>query len=142
LIETGRAKSRDSYTPAEILRLLRERYATLPSFVQQGRSIYSVTAQPISLVIALLYLFHNANTPKAAIFAEAWQSGKWAGKFKPIELMQKKIVGLHSMAARRVHDVVRAALVIKSWNLFVAGKREQPADLRWDTADPFPGISA
>jgi hypothetical protein len=142
LIETGRAKSRDSYTPAEILRLLRERYEKLQSFVQPGRSIYSTTGQPISLVIALLYLFEKANAPKAAIFAEAWQSGKWAGKFKPIALMQKKIGNLHSMAAGRVHDVVRAALVIKSWNLFVAGKRGQPADLRWDTADPFPQISS
>jgi hypothetical protein len=46
------------------------------------------------------------------------------------------------MAAGRVHDVVHAALVIKSWNLFVAGKRGQPGDLRWDTADPFPQISS
>jgi hypothetical protein len=130
------------FTPADILRLLRERYANLPSFVQQGRSIYSTTSQPISLVIALLYLFDKANAQEAAKFAEAWQSGKWAGKFKPIALMQKKIATLHSMAAGRVHDVVRAALVIKSWNLFIAGKRGQPADLHWDTADPFPQISS
>ena len=47
LIETGRAKSRDSYTPAEILRLLRERYEKLQSFVQPGRSIVPTTGQPI-----------------------------------------------------------------------------------------------
>ena len=141
LIETGRAKSRESYTPAETLRLLRERYADLPSFVHQARSIYSITGQPISLVIALLYLFHKANAPQAAIFSEAWQSGKWAGKFKPIALMQDKIARLRSMASGRVHDVVRAALVIKSWNLFIAGRRGLPAELRWDTAEPFPEIA-
>jgi hypothetical protein len=78
LIETGRTKSRESYTPAVILRLLRERYASLPSFVQQARSIYSTTGQPISMVIALLYLCSKANVKKATAFAAAWESGKWA----------------------------------------------------------------
>jgi hypothetical protein len=142
LIESGRTKTRESYTPAEILRLLRERYASLPSFVQQARSIYSTTGQPMSLVVALLYLFNKANADKAKVFAAAWESGKWAGEFKPIALMQTKIAGLQSMASGRVHDVVRAALVIKAWNLFVAARRGRAAEMRWDTGEPFPEIAS
>ena len=142
LIESGRTKSRESYTPAEILRLLSERYTGLPSVVQQAKSIYSTTGQPMSMVIALLYLFERASTKKATVFAAAWESGKWAGEFKPIALMQTKIAALQSMASGRVHDVVRAALVIKAWNLFVAGKRGRATEMRWDTGEPFPEIAS
>jgi hypothetical protein len=98
LIESHRVKSRESYTPAEILRLLSERYPALESFIQQAKSGYSTTG-PMSLVIALLYLFDKANTDKAKAFAAACKSGKWAGEFKPIALMQTKIANLQSMAS-------------------------------------------
>src|SRR6266436_233722 len=98
LIETGRAKQRDSYTPAETLRLLRERYSDLPSFVSQARSIYSTTGQPISLITAILYLFNKANPTKATEFAAAWEAGKWDGRFKPISLMNTEIGRLRSTA--------------------------------------------
>lgn len=142
LIESGHVKSSESYTPREILRLLQESYANLPSFVQESKSIYSVTGQPMSIVTALLYLFNRANAKKARIFSEAWASGKWAGKFKPIALMQTKIANLQSMASGRVHDVVRAALIIKAWNLFISGRQGRASEMRWDMAEPFPEISS
>jgi hypothetical protein len=82
LIETGRAKNRDTYPAPEVLRLLQERYGTLPDYLRQARSIYATTGQPLSLVTALLYLFHRANPAKASDFANAWESGNKAPNLK------------------------------------------------------------
>ena len=51
LIETGRAKNRDTYPAPEVLRLLRERYGVLPDYLPQARGIYAITKQPLSMVI-------------------------------------------------------------------------------------------
>jgi hypothetical protein len=143
LIETGRAKQRDTYPAPEILRLLQERYGTLPDYIRQARSIYATTGQPLSLVTALLYLFHKANPAKASDFANAWETGNKAPEFKAIDLMQRKISGFHSGNSGRVHDVVRAASIIIAWNFFVAGRKgRKPDDFDWHMREPFPKISS
>jgi len=142
LIETGRAKNRDTYAAPQVLRLLQERYGCLPDFLRQARSIYATTRQPLSLVTALLYLFHRANPVRAADFANAWESGNKAPEFNAIDLMQKKIWGLQSVTSGRVHDVVRAALIIKAWNLFVAGRKGRMPDFEWHVSEPFPTIAS
>jgi hypothetical protein len=142
LIETGRAKHRDTYAAPEVLRLLQERYGTLPDYLRQARSIYSTTGQPLSMVTALLYLFHKANAAKAADFANAWETGNQAPEFNAIALMQRQIWGLQSVTSGRVHDVVRAALVIIAWNLFVAGRKGRKPDFEWRVSEPFPTIAS
>lgn len=142
LIETGRAKHRDTYPAPEVLRLLQERYGSLPDYLRQGRAIYATTRQPISLVTALLYLFDRANRAKAMDFANAWESGNKMPEFNAIDLMQKKIWGLQSVTSGRVHDVVRAALIIKAWNLFLAGRKGRMPDFEWHVSEPFPKINA
>ena len=140
LIETERAKNRDTYPAPEVLRLLQERYGTLPDYIRQARSIYATTGQPLSLVTALLYLFHKANFAKASDFAMPGKSGNKAPEFNAIDLMQRKIWGLQSVTSGRVHDVVRAALIIIAWNLFVAGRKGRKPDFEWHVSEPFPKI--
>lgn len=143
LIETERAKHRDTYPAPEVLRLLQERYGTLQDFLQQARAIYINTKQPLSMVTALLYLFHRANPAKARDFASAWETGNKAPEFTPIDLMQRKIWGLQALTSGRVHDVVRAALVIKAWNLFVVGRKGRgPANIAWEMSELFPKIAS
>jgi hypothetical protein len=141
LIEQDRAKLRDTYQPAEILRLLNERYADLPKFVGPGSAIYRVTRQPQGLVTALLYLFDKVNAPKAAEFGTAWETGNWAGKYTAIGIMQKRLAEMTQSTSGRVHDVVRAALIVIAWNLFVQGRKGRKLDMLWDPAQPFPGIN-
>jgi hypothetical protein len=143
LIETGRAKHRDTYPAPEVLRLLQERYGALPDYLQQARAIYTNTKQPLSMVTALLYLFHRANPAKAADFANAWETGNKGPEFMAIDLMQRKIWGLQALTSGRVHDVVRAALIIKAWNLFVAGRKGRgDANIAWEMSEPFPNIAS
>lgn len=140
LIETGRAKQRDTMKPAELLTLARTKYPTLPDHVKQGRVIYEHTGQPISLVVALLYLFNKANEPLAREFATAWETGERGGRFKPIALMQSQVAQLQAASSGRVHDVVRAALIVKAWNLFIRRRKGSAVEMRWRPSDAFPDI--
>jgi hypothetical protein len=143
LIESDRAKARDTYPPAEILRLLRERYdPALPGFVQQGRAISKETGQPHGFIVAILYLIHRANPTKAADFTLAWETGKFDGKFKAIGLLHSRLASIRASTSGRVHDVVRAALIILAWNIYVAGRKGRSNDFAWDLTQPFPTIAA
>ena len=75
-------------------------------------------------------------------FANAWETGNKAPEFNAIGLMQKTIWGLQAVTSGRVHDVVRAALVIKAWNLFIAGRKGRGPDMQWQTSEPFPNIAS
>lgn len=140
LIESGRAKQRDTYDPPEILRLLRERYSNLPSFVTTARTIYENAGQPQSVVAALLYLLYRLDSPRASDFASAWESANWDGRYRAIGLMQSRIASIRASTSGRIHDVVRAALIIKAWNIFAAGRKGRMSEMVWDTGDDFPTI--
>jgi hypothetical protein len=141
LIDSGRAKQRDTLEPSETKRLLETKYPTISEHLQQARAITSTTGQPTSLIVAMLYLFRRANAAKGAEFADAWESGKWVGpKYKPIQTMQAKISALQAAASGRVHDVIRAALIINAWNAFVEGRKGTINEIEWNRADDFPAI--
>lgn len=142
LISSGRAKQRHTLKPAELLVLARSKYPTLPDYVKQGRVIYDHTGQPISLVVAMLYLFHQANEPTAREFATAWETGERGGRFKPLALLHSQIAQLQAVSSGRVHDVVRAALIVKAWNLVVRRRKGSAVEMRWKPSDLFPDIQS
>jgi hypothetical protein len=140
LIETGRAKQRDTYEPPEVLRLLRERYPDMPNFIGRARMIYENAGQPQAVVAGILYLLHRANELMANDFGSAWESANWDGRYKAIGLMQSRVASIRASTSGRVHDVVRAALIIKAWNIFTAGRKGRMSEMVWDTGDDFPVI--
>jgi hypothetical protein len=142
LFSTGRAKSRDTLEPDEAARLFQAHYRGLQDYVQSGRAVYKATGHPASLVVALLYMFHKANNAKAKDYATAWETGERGAKFKAIGLAQAKITALHEASSGRVHDVVRAALMVKAWNIYAAGRRGTKAEMEWDMSHPFPEIGS
>lgn len=140
LIDTGRVKTREGYDSRQTLQLFQTRYSELLQFVPQARKIYGVTRQPPSLVAALLFQFERANSAKAQEFANAWESGLWSGRFKAIGLVQSELASLHSITKGRIHDVVRAALIVKAWNLFISGRHGRKNEIMWTLAEDFPQI--
>jgi hypothetical protein len=140
LIDNGRAKQRDTLRPDELLPLISGTYPSLVDHVPQGQAIYTNTGQPISLVIALLFLFHRANPGGAADFGTAWETGERGGRFKPLDLMQRQIGQLQAASSGRVHEVVRAALIILAWNIYLERRKGTATEMRWRPSDPFPEI--
>lgn len=146
LISKDEVRSRRSFEPQEVLRLLKETYdtrsPTLSALVPEAVRIYQTSQQPAGMVGALLWHIHRANPRKAAAFQNAWQSGYYGGEFKPLARLQKRVVALHSLTHGRVHDVVRMAMLVKAWNLYVNGaKGRRDEDLDWSpSAGDFPKI--
>lgn len=132
---------RDGIEADEALRLIREQYPTLPDYVVAARAVRATTQQPMGLVTALLYVFHLRNRAKAEDFAAAWADGRHAGKFAAIGKMERALSKLRSDAMGRVHDQVRCALIIISWNIFLNGHKGSMTRMVWRPGDQFPEIT-
>lgn len=141
LVDTGRVKQRDTLEPKEQARLVQQRYPTLPDFIAPARAIYSVTKQPISIVAGLLFWFDKSDARDCDDFATAWAGGRWSGRYNPIRVMTAEITRLHQVSNGRVHDAVRAALIVVAWNLFRANRKGNKSDFAWSQADDFPTIA-
>lgn len=141
LIDIGKAKQRYTLEPKQILRLYNERYSDLQDYITTADRIYKQTGHPKSIVSALLFHFFRANSEAAQRFADAWESGQWtARRFKAIALMQTQVAALQAASMGRVHDTVRAAVIVKAWNLFVSGRQGRRDELLWTPAEDFPEI--
>ena len=141
LIDEDRAKARDTLDPRQEVELIRTRYPLLVDMLSPASKVYDVTRQPIGIVAGLLLWFSRANESKAREFIDGWTAGKWGGKFTPIRLLTAEIARLHQVTSGRVHDTVRAALIITAWNLFYAGRKGTKADFQWTLEDDFPAIA-
>ena len=140
LIDEGRVKSRDTLPPNKTLELVTERYQTLPNLIPIASAVYRLTGQPIGMVAALLHVFGRKNISKASQFSSAWANGEHGGQYASLGKLQKEIARLASSSSGRVHDVVRAALVVRAWNAFVEGRKGNLSDFTWKPSDVFPEI--
>lgn len=140
LIETGRAKGRETFEPKETLRLLQNNYPTLPNYVPDARRIVDTTKQPGGIVLAFVYMFHRVDPKAAQAFSAAWAAGKWGGAFAPIGLMQAALMRMHEVTNGRVHETVRAAHILTAWNLYIQKRKGRLSNFNWSTADDFPEL--
>lgn len=140
MLEKGLVKKRLGLDPKETLHHLQERYADLPAFLPKAIQIYRMTGMPIGMTAAYLYLFDRIDSNAGWKFGEAWASGHHSGKFAAIGKLQKKVAEIAAASSGRVHDTVRAALVVQAWNLVCAGKAGRLSDFRWTPTDEFPEI--
>jgi hypothetical protein len=148
LIGDGRVKQRDVIEPRAILDLMTERFQAskkhghgLDDYMAQARAIYLQTKQPIGMVCGMLYYFDRAAPGEMDEFADVWASGTYGGgHYKPLLLLQK-VLGRKAASDERVHDVVRAALIITAWNLYIGGRQGRMTDFEWKLSDAFPKIA-
>jgi len=115
-------------------------YADLPAFLTHGRR---VSDTPTGVATGHIYAFHQKSPGDAALFADAWATGNYNGKFVPLGRLSQKLKDLHMSTSGRVHDVVRSALIITAWNLFRANRKGAAKDFEWtrDGKKPFPVIA-
>jgi hypothetical protein len=122
--------SRDTLRPEFVLELVRDKYPDIEPRLKDGRSINKQYAHPAGQVAALIYKFAESDAAKADDFVRAWLSGQRNGKYQVIDTMQAL---LHSQKANnngRIHELTRAAVIIKAWNLFTAGHKGSLAQLQ------------
>jgi hypothetical protein len=78
--------------------------------------------------------------PKAEDYFNALSTGLLGGKCKPINLLISQISYIKEMSFGRVHDIVRLAMLVNSWNVFAVGKRGTKPAIEWDVSRPFPVV--
>jgi hypothetical protein len=121
---------RETLQPEFVLELARGRYADIEPFLKYGRDINKQFSHPAGQIAALIYHFAKHDSNKAEDFVRAWQRGDRNGKYQIIDLMQAQ---LHSQRANnngRIHELARAGIIIKAWNIFRAGQKGSLAQLQ------------
>ena len=121
--------NRGTLQPVFVLELLRGKYADIEVFLRFGRDINKHFSHPAGQISALIYHFARHDSKKAEEFVRAWQRGERNGKYHIIDLMQAR---LHSQRANnngRIHELARAGVIIKAWNIFRAGQKGSLAQL-------------
>lgn len=113
-----------------VLELARKNYSDIEPFLKDGRDINRLFAHPAGQIAALVYKFSKSDKKRAEEFVRAWQRGERSGKYYIIDIMQAL---LHSQKANnngRIHEMTRAGIIIKAWNLFKAGQKGSLAQLQ------------
>lgn len=122
--------NRDTFRPEFVLELARDHYPDIEESIKYGRDINRQFAHPAGQAAALMYKFMKSDKNKALDFLQAWLKGQRNGKYQIIDTMQAL---LHSQKANnngRIHELTRAAVIIKAWNIFKAGHKGSLAQLQ------------
>jgi hypothetical protein len=133
--------ARSTLQPDFVLDLARNHYPDIEPFLKKGRDVNRQFAHPAGQTAALLYKFSKSDPNKADEFLSAWLSGKRSGKASIIDTMQAL---LHSQKANnngRIHELARAAVIIKAWNFFKANQKGSLAALQKAVNSPIEDIS-
>jgi hypothetical protein len=122
--------NRETFRPEFVLELARDHYPDIEGSIKYGRDINRQFAHPAGQAAALIYKFAKSDAVKAQDFLQAWLKGQRNGKYQIIDTMQAL---LHSQKANnngRIHELTRAAVIIKAWNIFKAGYKGSLAQLQ------------
>jgi hypothetical protein len=122
--------NRDTLQPEFVLELARNKYADIEPFLKFGREINQQFSHPAGQVAALIYSFAKRDSDKAIEFVKAWRRGDRNGRYQIIDTMQQL---LHSQRANnngRIHELARAGIIIRAWNIFRAGQKGSLAQLQ------------
>ena len=132
--------NRETLRPEFVLDLVRDKYPDIEPHLKEGRAINKQYAHPAGQIAALIYKFSKSDASKASDFVRAWISGQRNGKYQIIDTMQAL---LHSQKANnngRIHELTRAAVIVKAWNLFKLGYKGSLAQLQGAMTKPIEAI--
>lgn len=135
---TGRGLQRAvSFTGPEILALWRDKHGGVADFIKEAREIAGRNEQPVGMVAAMLYTFDKIDSELAHEFSLAWLTGTRPPRFRGITAMQAELLRIKNKASGRVHEAVRAAMIINAWNAARNGGR---GSIIWSLGMKFPKI--
>lgn len=133
--------NRETFRPEFVLELARDHYPDIEESIKYGRDINRQFAHPAGQAAALMYKFSQSDKVKSQDFLQAWLKGQRNGKYQIIDTMQAL---LHSQKANnngRIHELTRAAVIIKAWNIFKAGHKGSLAQLQASMQAPVEEIA-
>lgn len=136
----GRTSARIRFTNDEMLTFVLENPTIVDSVTRVERTGLRIKGTSPSNLAAIHFLIGPGNEPKRDAFFDALDHGANLGSGHPVLALRNR---LHANAATRtMDDMYVAAIIVKSWTAFKAGRTISL--LRWsnrsDNPEPFPVI--
>ncbi len=130
------------FSNEELLKAHREQFDgdRLEQSIQAALTVRKTVGHPVAPLAALHYLFAERNQRKADAFFDEWATGRAKGARAPTRYLQKRLVEIAAISHNRVHENVRNALIIKSWNAYVAERAVSKKEMQHAVSDPLPKI--
>lgn len=138
LFESKTVPQRTTFTPTELFDMYNSTYSDVSNFVSAAEAIKRVLHYPAGFMAGGLYHLSQVDAVAAAEVGKALANNNLTGKFFAFERMRFRLKELSDAAQGRVHDTVRAALLIIAWNLYRDGRKGTKKDFEWDISKPFP----
>ena len=132
--------SRAGLSNAEALEFIRGPYAGIEASMAVGSRLYSQYNHPVGQMAALHFVFSRVDADTADTFFDAWSSGQRAGRAKAIRHLQDSLARAKDSNHGRIHDTIRAAMVVKGWNLFYQKRTGGSRSCLMQIGEPFPVI--
>ncbi len=132
--------NRETLQPEFVLKLARDDFPEIEEFIKAGRDVNRQFGHPAGQSAALIYNFNKSDHEKSDDFLNAWLQGNRNGKYQIIDTMQAL---LHSQKVNnngRIHELTRAAIIIKAWNIFKAGHKGSLAQLQKSITETIESI--
>jgi hypothetical protein len=121
---------RQTLKPEFVLELARKHYRHIGPHLKEGREINRQYGHPAGQMAALMYKFSKADRTDALDFMRAWMRGHREGRHHIIDVMQTLLQSIKATNNGRIHELTRAAAIIKAWNIFRGTSKGSAAQLR------------
>ena len=131
---------RDCLSNEEALELIRGDYADIEASLPIGMRLCSQYNHPSGQMAALHRLFSKVEGAVANEFFAAWSSGNRAGRQKAIGCLQDNLARVKDSNHGRIHDTIRAAMVVKGWNLFYRKRKGGVKSCLMQIGEEFPKV--
>jgi hypothetical protein len=122
--------NRETLQPDFVLDLACNKYSDIEPFLKFGRDINRQFSHPAGQIAAIVYNFSKRDANKAGEFIKAWQRGERNGKYQIVDTMQALLHAQKANNNGRIHELTRASIIIKAWNIFRAGQKGSLAQLQ------------
>jgi hypothetical protein len=119
---------------------IKGKYADIELSLPVGSRLYSQYNHPIGQMTALHRLFATADRPLADAFFDSWSSGFQSGRAKVIRHLQNSLAKVKDANHGRIHDTVRAAMIVKGWNLYYQKRKGGVKSCLMQIGEDFPKV--
>jgi len=132
--------TRISLTNDDALMYIKGEYADIEKSMPVGTRLYSQFNHPIGQMAALHRLFSKVDADLADAFFDSWSSGLRSGRAKIIARLQDSLARVKDSNYGRIHDTIRAAMIVKGWNLYYLKRKGGVKSCLMQIGEDFPKV--
>ncbi len=138
--QDGGKRSDESRTTRKIKEAALGRMKDITQWTRLASQIRLSYKHPASIVGGILYLIGQHDKALAEEFARAWLHGPFTGRNRIFEVLSTRFMQIKHQSQGHINNVVRAALIIQTFNHWNAGVVASPKSLSYKKEHVFPSL--